>query len=287
MILLTMTVLSLIAGTIFYIFTKDQSLEVDETIELNFDNFTKLAETITLEIGNKEYDAFLIEDGSFEDVKTECEEKGGKLAWNKATSKDGLFEKSHWIELGNDTKFDDANLNETFEKFMAPMDKKEVQIIMSKYLSRFNHSCMILRRPPPVLVPISLNPREFICRDDVLDDLGRVKIVDSNVSPDCEYLQLNQSFVEKHQLWDQNFKNKTWIDFRSPLTVKGLHIGSNFTEDIEDQTGFSWCPGQPELPAGISWTSNLIYKPDEHKRWYRLAYSGSKFAGVCILRLKN
>ena len=53
---------------------------------------------------------------------------------------------------------------------------------------------------------------------------------------------------------------------------RSLHIGFNFTEDIEEKTGFSWCPRQPEAPVGISWTSNLIYKKDE----YVLAYSGAR-----------
>ena len=109
-ILLILTVVTLLAMLIVHKLTKKDSLELDETIELNIENFTKRETIIQVEIENEQYDAFVIENGFFDDVKNECEEKDGKLAWNRAKKI------SHWIEIGNKTNFDDANFREVYDK---------------------------------------------------------------------------------------------------------------------------------------------------------------------------
>jgi len=52
---------------------------------------------------------------------------------------------------------------------------------------------------------------QFICKEKIFDDLGRVKIhtrCPQEIA--CEILALNASFIEKYNLWNDNFLGKNW-----------------------------------------------------------------------------
>lgn len=105
---------------------------------------------------------------------------------------------------------------------------------------------------------------QFICKNDVFDELNRVIII-NNYKIDCEQFQINSSFYEEHNLWDYSAENVTWIleDRKLLLSPDELDrafdaseaftIGFEFSEDLDNKTGFSWCAGTMKKPQGIYW----------------------------------
>jgi hypothetical protein len=99
-----------------------------------------------------------------------------------------------------------------------------------------------------------------------------VKII-NDYKIDCEQFQINSSFYQEHQLWENPTKNVTWVlEDRKRLISPDEHersfdasavfaIGFELRdrgeavtgEELEDRTGFKWCAGTKLKPQGIYW----------------------------------
>ena len=52
---------------------------------------------------------------------------------------------------------------------------------------------------------------QFVCKEEVFDDLGRVRIHTSDDHKiDCEVLSLNSSFISKYKLFNTDYVGKYW-----------------------------------------------------------------------------
>jgi hypothetical protein len=116
--------------------------------------------------------------------------------------------------------------------------------------------------------------QQFICEKDPFDELGRAKIVAKPPNDgDCNFLELNASFINDFKLLDDAYLNKTWVMEGNPplgqtLTMS-LILGQNRSEDIEELTGINWCENSPETATGIIWVTG----PDSKYDHYMVSYS--------------
>ena len=107
---------------------------------------------------------------------------------------------------------------------------------------------------------------QFICKNDVFDEFNRAKII-NDYKIECEQFQINSSFYENYNLWDQSEQNITWVlEDRKILLSPDEHnrqydtdtiwtVGYELSDDLENKTGFNWCVGTRLKPQGVYWSN--------------------------------
>ena len=120
---LTLSMMVFIATGLTSMFTETtDDLELNQNLTLDFSGFTKKVTIVEVILNGKKYRAKILDENYFEGAKEECEESKGRVSWNRVEELAESEPTSYWIEIGNQTDFNDRNLREV---------NSEVLIILS------------------------------------------------------------------------------------------------------------------------------------------------------------
>jgi hypothetical protein len=120
-------------------------------------------------------------------------------------------------------------------------DEYEVQGIYNK------EYCLLL---PPFSNSAPSDVGNFFCKDDLFDEMGRVKMFTGYLNS-CEHLKLNKTFILEHGLFDYDAKEANWViqNYQQP-EINYTKFWSNFVsgwkinDDLRD-SGMKLCIAEP------------------------------------------
>ena len=100
---------------------------------------------------------------------------------------------------------------------------------------------------------------KYVCKNDVFDEFLRVKI-QRRRNKICEFLKLNNSFVEEFEIFNISAENISFV-YEEEITDPLIFTSSYFLTGIAadeyrpEKSGFPWCNGHPIglTPKRICW----------------------------------